>query len=333
MDCREKLINGMRNALANKLSADDAAYVMNVLAVKLNEYELTDRCTELAVIDDSDEVILKNYRGCLLIEGKSQRTVKAYCYAVKAMAKEIGKHLRDIKTNDIRVWMANSMISGKKHTTLSNQRNYANTFFTWMKEEGYIEENPCDPIKPVKTPHVERKAFSDEEIDALRYACKKPIERALIEFLLSSGVRNEECCNMLVSDVDLSKKTVFVRGGKGNKDRTTYISPVCKKYLVEYLNSRKYDCEYLFASRYAKKIGKYTTDGILNLVKKIAKRANVENVHPHRFRRTLATTLAKRGMPIQEIQKILGHAEIATTQRYIDTDNTSVESSYRKFVA
>lgn len=333
MDCREKLINGMRNALANKLSADDAAYVMNVLVVKLNEYELTDRCTELAVIDDSDEVILKNYRGCLLIEGKSKRTVKAYCYAVKAMAKAIGKHLRDIKTNDIRVWMANSMLSGKKHTTLSNQRNCANAFFTWMKEEGYIEENPCDTIKPVKRPHVELSSFNDEDVDALRCACHKPIERALIEFLLSSGVRNEECCKMRVSDVDFSTMTVFVRGGKGNKDRETYINPVCKKYLLEYLKSRKHDSEYLFRSNNPNESGHFTTDGIAAIVKRIAERANVEKAHPHRFRRTLATTLAKRGMPIQEIQRILGHTDIKTTQRYIDTDRTSVEASYRKYVA
>lgn len=333
MESRERLVADIRNMLVDKLSADNVTYVMNVVLVKLNDYEITDRCTEVAVIDDSDEVILKNYIGCLLIEGKAKSTVEAYRYGIKAMARKIGKHLKDINTNDLRVWIANSMLSGKKAQTVSNERNCANAFYTWMKSEGYISENPCEPINTIKTPHVERKSFSEEDIDALRSACEKPIERALIEFLLSSGVRNKECCNMRVSDVDFSKKTVYVKGGKGNKDRTTYISPVCKKHLLKYLKSRKGESDFLFLNQRPTGDRAYTTGGIAKIITEVAKRANVEKAHPHRFRRTLATTLAKRGMPIQEIQKILGHTDISTTQRYIDMDYTTVEASYRKFVA
>lgn len=326
-------MNDIRNALVGELSEDDVSYVLNVLLVKLNDYEVTDRCTEIALIDDSDEVMLKNFSGCMLIEGKSKGTVKIYRYNIVSMAKMVGKHLKDVTTNDLRVWIANMMLSGKKNSYVSNKRNCVNAFYKWAKNEGYIADNPCDAINPIKKPHVERKAFSDEDIDALRSACEKPIERALIEFLLSSGVRNEECCNMLVSDVDFSKKTVFVRGGKGDKDRVTYISPVCKKYLLKYLNGRKVDSKYLFVSQRPKGNGAFTTSGTARIVKELAERANVDDVYPHRFRRTLATTLAKRGMPIQEIQRILGHADISTTQRYIDTDHTTVEASYRKYVA
>lgn len=319
--------------LVGKLSADDVTYVMNVVLVKLNDYEVTDRCTEIAVIDDSDEVLLKNFIGCVLIEGKSKNTVRTYGYVIKAMARKVGKHLIDITTNDLRVWIANEMLSGKQKSYVSLERNCVNAFYKWAKNEGYIAENPCEPINAIKKPHVERKSFSDEDIDALRSACKKPIERALIEFLLSSGVRNEECCNMLVSDVDFSRLTVFVRGGKGNKDRVAYISPVCKKYLLKYLKSRNSESNLLFLSQRSDGDEPFSNCGISRMIKRIAKRADVDNAHPHRFRRTLATTLAKRGMPIQEIQRVLGHTDIKTTQRYIDTDRTNVEASYRKYVA
>lgn len=330
LDLQTKLITEVRSIIATRLGAEDAAYVVDILSVKLYDYDIVEKCTDVAIIESKDDAILKNFAGSLYVEGRAKSTVKQYLYTIKRMQMFTGKTLTDVRTNDIMSWLATMKVGGKKNTYISSQRDTLNSLFTWMCRNGIVDKNPCDPINTIKIPHEERKSFADDEIDSLRCACKKPIERALVEFLLSSGVRVAECADTLISDVDFANKTVRVRHGKGNKYRETYINDVCKKYLLRYLEKRKGDSPYLFKSS---RNEKYTTDGIRVVINGIGERASVPDTHPHRFRRTLATTLAKRGMPIQEIQRILGHSNISTTQKYIDTDRASVESSYRKYVA
>ena len=192
-----------------------------------------------------------------------------------------------------------------------------------------IERNPCDPIKPIKVPSEEKKAFSSEEIDTIRTICQSPYERALIETLLSTGLRINELCNLKLEDVDFDQLVVHVKNGKGGKDRTTFMTPVAKKYLVKYLKWNKHKSEYLFTTR----LGcKYSTNGFGYTLRAMSKMCGI-HIHPHRFRRTLATDLARKGMPIQEIQKLLGHSKISTTQVYIETSVEKVEASYRQYVA
>lgn len=330
MELKEKLLSDIKMIIGNRLSQEDASYVIDVLTVKLNEYDISQRCTELMTNDDSDEIILKNYQGCLLVEGKSQKTVSGYGYALNRLRRFCGRRFVDITTNDIRTWLATMRVSGKKSTYTSNQLTVVNTFYKWLINEGIIEKNPCNPIRAIKVEKEEKYSFSDEDLDSLRMACKDELDRAMIEFLIASGVRVNELRCMKIEDVDLQSMTVHVKKGKGNKDRTTYISEVARKYLIKYLDSRKDTLPYLFISRHG---GQFSVDGIRFRIKRIAKTANVENAHPHRFRRTLATNLARRGMPVQEIQKILGHTKISTTQGYINTVDDTVRASYQKFVA
>ena len=176
-----------------------------------------------------------------------------------------------------------------------------------------------------------RYPFSAVEIDKLRSACKRKLDRAIIETLLSSGIRCEELCNVNVTDVDLDKKTLRVRQGKGNKDRVVYISDVAAEHIKIYLSSRKLQSEALFVSQMSKE--RFSTDGIKALVKRIGSRAGVTNVHPHRFRRTFATDLYKRGMDILTISKLMGHANIDTTRRYITTADDQLQAEYNKYSA
>ena len=167
------------------------------------------------------------------------------------------------------------------------------------------------------------------EIDKLRSACTNEKERAVVEFLLSTGVRVDEMCKMDVSDVSMTEMTVHVRHGKGGKERITYITPVAVERLSKYLAKRK-ESDILFPNKDGNRM---TTWGIRWILKQVAKRAGVEDVHPHRFRRTFATGLAKRGMDVREIQTLLGHSNINTTLEYICTDTEGVKASYRKYIA
>lgn len=330
-DLREKLLNDVKMIISTQLSSKDASYVIDVLTIKLNDYDLTKRCTEVAVLDDvTDTVLLNNYKGCLLIEGCSSRTVEGYLYTLRRISKDCNKLILDIKTNDIRMWLARFKVAGKKNSYISNQRNKLNSFYNWALNEKLITENPCAPIKSIKVPYEEREAFSTEDMDSLRYSCENIIDRALIEFLASSGVRIEECANMLIENIDFDRMIVRVKDGKGGKDRTTYISSICKKYLLKYIEQRKDNDNHLFVNRFG---NKYSTSGLQRRITNLAKKSGVDNAHPHKFRRTLATVLARRGMPIQEIQKILGHSDITVTQRYIETNTNMVEASYRKYAA
>lgn len=192
-----------------------------------------------------------------------------------------------------------------------------------------IERNPIDPIKPIKVPSEEKKAFNDDEVDTIRNICANPYERALVETLLASGLRINELANLKIEDIDFEKLVIHVNNGKGGKDRTTFITSVTKKYIFKYLKWNKHKSDYVFTSRLD---GKYNTNSLGEVMRKMSERCGI-HIHPHRFRRTLATDLARKGMPIQEIQKLLGHSKISTTQGYIETRTEKVEASYRQYVA
>jgi site-specific recombinase XerD len=199
-----------------------------------------------------------------------------------------------------------------------------------MVNEEIIPKNPIAQIKPIKCHQEVKKAFSDIEIDALRSACKSLKERALIEFLLSTGARVSEVAEMKVQDVNIETLSVHILHGKGDKERITYTTAVGMKHLLAYIHSRKETGATLF---YSKNHEPIRTNGIRFILNNVAKRAGVSNVHPHRFRRTFATNLSKRGMAVQEIQKLMGHANINTTLVYIATDDSMVQASYKKYTA
>jgi len=204
------------------------------------------------------------------------------------------------------------------------------SFFTWLLDEELIQKNPCHTIKPIRYEDKVRLPFSSVEIDAMRSACKNAKERAIIEVLLSSGVRVSELCSIKLDDVDFEHMSIKVREGKGSKQRTVYFNEVAKKHLLEYLNGRNTNGEYVF---YNKKRQPLNPGGVRHILKTIEERSGTTNVHPHRFRRTFATGLANRGMDVQEIARLLGHANINTTMEYVYTSDEKIQNSYRRFIA
>lgn len=327
---KEQFIKTMQMRLASIVDADKAAEIIGVLAYELREYNMEKATTEIVPYDDENAKILKAYMACLIVEGKSKGTVKQYQWTINKMFEFLGnKKFDTITTLDIRGWLASLKLSGCKNVSIRNRQNNISAFFTWLLNEDLITKNPCGPIKQIKVPDEEKKAFTSDEVDTIRSNCNSLFERALVETLISSGLRVAELCNLKITDIDFSKLTVQVKCGKGGKDRTTFITPVARKYLLQYIESSKHRSEYVFTNHFG---NQYTPSGIRHKTSDLAERCKI-HIHPHRFRRTLATDLARKGMPIQEIQRLLGHASISVTRKYIETRIEQVEASYRQYVA
>ena len=329
-DYRMNFIRDLETELSSVMDAAQVAMISNITTKILSGYEITERCTDLVPVDDLNGKLIRRYKACLLMDGKSPKTIYQYERTCKRLSETINKPFTDMGTYDVRFYLALEKDRGVSNITLENTRANISAFFQWLTNEEVIPKNPVARITPIKCVKEVKKVFSDVEIDALRSACRSKKERALVEFLLSSGVRVSELANMEVQDINFSDLSVHVRHGKGNKERLTYITSVSAKHLIEYYNERKEKGNAVFYNQQHEPI---EPGGIRVVLHTIASRTNVENVHPHRFRRTFATNLAKRGMDVQNIQKLMGHSDINTTMRYIYIEDSNVKSAYKKFIA
>lgn len=327
---RNNFIKSVETALVGRLEPETFDLVIATVIKQLNDYEITERCTDVAIYNDANERIMKRYCACLMVDGKSEKTIYQYRLTMSKLATFIGKPYTEIDVYDIRYYLACEKERGVSDRTLENIRANLSAFFQWMTLEELIQKNPCLNIKPIKYKDEVRVPFSDVELDSIRSACKSLRERALIEVLLTSGVRVSELAGMEIGDIDFQTLTVHVKHGKGNKERITFINNVAKTYLQKYLLSRTETISALFCNARHTPLN---SNGIRYILKEIEEQSGVSNVHPHRFRRTFATSLANRGMKVQEIQKLLGHKNIATTMEYVCTDEQAIKISYQQFIA
>lgn len=330
-DFRMSFIKSIETSLALVLPPEQIQLVSGTITRILNDYEITKRCTELAPVDSENVILVRRYLACLLVDGKSKKTIYQYGRHLARLSEELRKDYTKMSAYDIRYYLAIQKERGISNRSVENIRAVLSAFFQWLAAEDLIPKNPMASIKPIKYTDEVRLPFSDVEIDAMRSACRTTKERALIEVLLASGIRVSELSEMDVADVDMTGMTVHVRHGKGGKERMTYLTPVASKHLRAYLRTRKEtDAEALFCSKNHKRLG---PEGIRYLLKTVARRAGTVNCHPHRFRRTFATGLAARGMEVQEIQRLLGHSNISTTLEYIAVNDDQVRASYKKYSA
>ena len=327
-DYRNDFIQELKLTLADagNLNLDS---VISAASIILDKYELSERSTEIVPVDDANTLLIKTYTSHMIVNGRSEGTIRAYIREVKRLCEFLGN--RDIKTIcafDIKNYLAQEKMRGVSNRTLENTRAYISAFCEWMTVEEYISKNPCMAVKPIKYTEEVRLPFTQVELDRIRSACKNQRERAIVEFLLASGVRISEFCALRVEDIDFNYKSVRIRHGKGDKERYTYINDLAHDHLVKYLTEEGITSGPLFISKLRKE---YTPHGVRGLLNSIAARAKVEDVHPHRFRRTFATMLAGRGMDIQEIQKLMGHTNINTTMIYVTLDTANMKHSYEKY--
>lgn len=325
-DRKDELLEKIKYEIMSDISNDE---MINNITLILNEYDIRERTTELSIVDTYNQKMLSRYAACLLLAGKSEKTITQYMYHLNKMNNTINVNFKDISTYDIRVYLAIEKQRGVSNRTLSNTNAYISAFFKWLVNEDEINKNPCSNIVPIKINKEVKKPFSDIEIDKLKNACVSLRQRALIEFLLSTGVRVNELHMMNIDDVDFNTLSVHVRFAKGGNERIAYISDVAASHLKAYLSTRRDNDEWLFASRR----GRMTTRTIGCELNMIANIAHVEHVHPHRFRRTFATKLSSRGVDVQIIQKLLGHSNINTTMTYVCVDSSRVHSAYLQHIS
>lgn len=330
MDLREQIIQKIMQALDGRTDAGTADIVQDILIIELNNYEIQERCTDVALADDSADRMLKKFLATKRIEGIAESTLLRYAEENKKLIRFLGKPLYEVSTYDIRFYLSyRRENSGKKlgNRTLDGMRRCYSSFFSWLSAEGLIGRNPCAAIKQIKYRKEVKKPYSAAEMEKLRRACANKRDLALLDFLYCTGCRVSEVARLNIDDIDFENMECTVLG-KGNKERTVYLSEVAAMNLGEYLASREDGNEALFTGKGTERLGK---NGIEALLKRLGKKAGVINVHPHRYRRTLATNLLDRGMNIQDVAVILGHADLKTTQVYCYISQKNVKNAYSKY--
>jgi site-specific recombinase XerD len=328
MDYRVQLLRDIKINLHDVLSDNVLEQSVDIITCLLKDYEVSQRCTDIVPYQDVNGTLLHTYCACLMIGGKSNKTIEQYKRTAEKLALTVNKTFNEISVFDIRMFLAVEKQRGVSNRTLEYTRANLSAFFQWLTKEEHISKNPCANIDPIKYNDKERFPFSVVEIDALRFACNTLKERAIVEMLLATGLRVSELSDLKLSDIDLNNLAVHVRHGKGDKARTVYMNDLARQHLLDYLTNRNVNTEYVFIN---KKKNKLNAGGIRYILKMIGKRANVSNVHPHRFRRTFATNLVNRGMDVQEVQKLMGHTNINTTMEYICVTDEKVHASYKQF--
>ena len=279
----------------------------------------------------SKYLILKDFLLAKKLEGCSNKTIKHYYECLFNFTVKLNKPVPEITTQDIRSYLN---IYNETHdvsnTTLDNMRRIFSTYFEWLHQEDYIEKNPVKKIKRIKVDKVVKKPFTDEEVEHIRDACTNIRDLALVDMLNSSGVRVSELCGLNRDDIDLNRREGIVFG-KGAKERMIYFDAKTKIHLEQYLMNRIDDNPALFVSlRYPYR--RLQKSGVETLLNELGTKAGVINVYPHRFRRTLATNLIDKGVPIEQVQQILGHTKIDTTLIYAIVNQNNVKMNHGRFI-
>lgn len=325
----EKFRTELLAILYKKMGKEQISEVDMALSALFCRYNVVEQCTDLVSVNEQgNEKILKTYIASMRLEGHSDRTLDQYRDAVVKLLVDIPKNFADIQTNDIRFHLAKYQSTHNvSPVTVDNKRRFLSTFFAWLTAEEIIPKNPMLRIKRIKQKKSDKKPFSAAELEKIRDNLRTSREKALVEFMLSTGCRVSEVAHLCMANIDFRAGECTVLG-KGNKERVVYISDNAMYYLQRYLADRTWNASSpLFLNGRGKGISKYSIEKLMH---QIGKRAGVEKVHPHRFRRTMATNAAKRGLPIQYIQAILGHSKIDTTMIYCNVNKESVKAAYLK---
>lgn len=266
------------------------------------------------------------------IEGCSDRTVSYYRSTVEHLLKNIATPIRKITTDEIRIYLAQYQEKGGcSKTTVDNIRRNISSFFSWLEEEDYILKSPMKRIHKIKTVQAVKDTISDELIENLRDACTCRRDLAMIDLLYSTGIRVGELVRLNIDDISFEERECVVFG-KGDKERRVYFDAKAKLHLQNYLKERTDDNPALFVSLDAPHV-RLNISGVEIRIRKLGRSINAEKIHPHKFRRTMATRAIDKGMPIEQVQKLLGHSQIDTTMQYAMVNQSNVKNAHRKYIA
>lgn len=326
----EHFRNDVLFELEHTFSASDLERITAVLDKVAANYTISERETALAVIDEETPKLVRLYLSSKKLEGLSDNTVALYANTLRLFFDNVRRIPQEVSTNEIRLFLAEyQMQNGISDRTLDKYRQILNGFFEWCMNEEYISKNPCKNIKEIKFEVEPRHSLTRLQLEQVRRACVTKRDLAIVDVLYSTGCRVTELVNMKFEDMDATGDSIRIVG-KGKKHNTVYLNDAAKLSLDDYLKSRKGESEYLFISEY-KPYKQLSTRSVEQFFSGIAKQLGFK-LTPHILRHTSATLALQSGMPITQVQKMLGHASVNTTQIYAETSQEEVATSHKKYV-
>lgn len=318
----------MQTELLNQITALVGSQYTSSISNILSKYDITRKTSPAP---STNIQLLNSFLSAKKIEGKSPKTLAYYKNTLARLLTATKKPIKQTTTDDLRNYLSDfQRVNGSSNVTVDNIRRIFSSFFSWLEDEDFIVKSPVRRIHKVKTTKVVKETLSDEDLEKIRETASSYRDRAIVEFLASTGVRVGEIVNLNINAIKLDDRSAVVLG-KGNSEREVYFDARTKIHLERYLKTRTDKNEALFVSNKIPN-NRLTIGTIESIVKKIGEKSSVSHVHPHKFRRTLATRAIDKGMPVEQVQKLLGHVRIDTTMHYAMVNQTNVKISHRKYI-
>lgn len=328
---KQKVINEVMQGMLGCLNNVQLERLQEVLEHSLFQKQISEAEEEVNAAL-TNEQLLENFLAAKRIEGCSEKSLTYYRTTIEAMTAKVDKNVREMETDDLRAYLTDyQQEKNPSKVTVDNIRRILSSFFSWLVDEDYILKSPVRRIHKVKAALTIKETYTDEALEKMRDNCEEPRDLALIDMLASTGMRVGELVLLNKDDINFEERECVVLG-KGSKERVVYFDARTKIHLQNYLQGRTDDNPALFVSLRAPherlKIG-----GIERRLRELGKRLDIEKVHPHKFRRTLATMAIDKGMPIEQLQQLLGHKRIDTTLHYAMVKQSNVKIAHKKYIS
>ena len=326
------MIKEISTAMAAVLTIEQVAMLNKTLIEVVNKYEVTAMEASNDHGGESNEKLLEKFIAAKRIEGRTRPTLLYYESTIRHLLNDIPGSLLNFTAEDIRDYLSNFQQKRQSSSvTVNNIRRIFSSFFSWLEQEDYIIKSPMRRIHKVKTGTRVKSTISDEEMETLRDHCDNKRDLAMIDFLASTGIRVGELVRLNRTDINFNERECIV-SGKGNKQRIVYFNARAKTHLLNYLGERTDENPALFVSLH-QPTERLRISGVETRLRKLGRETGVMHVHPHKFRRTLATAAIDRGMPVEQVQRLLGHVKIDTTMQYAMVNQNNVKMSHRRYLS
>ena len=325
---KQKLINEIVGSMMPYLNNAQAEKLQSVLKNVLSGFDVTENDDKH---NENEQDLVSLFLAAKRIEGCSEKSLKYYESTIKAMINELQKSVKEIVTDDIRNYLTDYQANkNSSRVTIDNIRRILSSFFSWLEDEDYILKSPVRRIHKVKTATNIKETYSDEALELMRDNCTELRDLAMIDLLASTGMRVGEMVLLNKADINFNERECVVFG-KGNKERMVYFDARTKIHLQNYLDSRTDEEQALFVS-FSAPHRRLQIGGVEKRLRNFGKQLGLTKVHPHKFRRTLATLAIDKGMPIEQLQQLLGHKRIDTTLQYAMVKQSNVKMAHRKYI-
>ena len=322
----ETMIYNILSDMSESLNIAQMKKLQEVLIARLYMEQTSE------VYETRNEDYLEMFIIAKRIEGCSERTLQYYKSTIESLISAVDAPIRKMTTEQLRDYLSwHQSQNNCSKVTIDNVRRNLSSFFSWLEEENHILKSPIRRIHKIKTKTVVKEVISDESMEILRDNCTEPRDLAIIDLLASTGMRVGELVNLNIEDINFEERECVVFG-KGDKERKVYFDAKTKIHLMNYLDMRCDNNPALFVSL-DKPYTRLNISGVEIRVRELGRRLNLEKIHPHKFRRTMATRAIDKGMPIEQVQKLLGHQQIATSMKYAMVNQSNVKASHRKYIA